>query len=77
MFPLWPAPEYAQLCKGAEWGAYEAREIPLEELLDDLLPKLEKGAVRPAVFPTPHAKGVVVTVSELAQSLRGELEAYE
>src|SRR4051812_6675474 len=52
VFPLWPAREYADVHRTGDWAEYEAREIPLADLLDDLLPKLAQGGVVPGVFPT-------------------------
>lgn len=77
IFPLWPASEYAELHRKGDWAEYETREIPLADLLDELIPKLaEKGAL-PGVFPTPSGKGVTLRPEELALALRKELENYE
>lgn len=76
VFPLWPAREYAELCRSDDWRSYEPREITLLELLDDLVPKLEQKGVLPGVFPTPEGKGVTPTSKEFADSLRKEMENY-
>lgn len=76
VFPLWPAREYAQLHRTGNWSEYEAREIPLADLLDELVSKLMQAGVLPGVFPTPQGKGVTPTPNELAASLRKELENY-
>jgi hypothetical protein len=77
VFPLWPAREYAELHRVGEWVAYEARGIPLADLLDQLLPKLAEAGVLAGVFPTPKGKGVTPMPEELAAALRKELEHYE
>lgn len=77
VFPLWPAREYAEKCRGEDWSEYEAEEIPLAALLDELLPKLKERGIRPGVFPTPGGKGVTPTTDELIQALRQEMERYE
>ena len=77
VLPLWPAREYAELCRTGEWAGYEPAEIPVRDLLDDLLPKLRSRGVLPAVFPTPQGKGVTPSVEELRTSLEEELEQYE
>lgn len=77
VFPLWPAREYAELCAVGEWDGYEAEEIPLAALVDELLPKLAAREVRPGVFPTPTGKGVTPTATELLGALRTEMENYE
>jgi hypothetical protein len=77
VFPLWPAREYAELCRIDDWAGYEPREIPLQSLLDELAPKLSERKVRPGVFPTPGGKGVTPSVDELCGALREELDKYE
>lgn len=77
VFPLWPAREYAELCAVGEWDGYMAEEIPLTDLIEELLPKLAERKVRPGVFPTLTGKGVTSTAPELAGALRTEMEKYE
>jgi hypothetical protein len=77
VFPVWPAAEYADLHRTGEWSAYEAREIPVRELLDALIPRLEQDDVPIGVFPTPTGQGVIVPPEQLADALREELEKYE
>ena len=77
VFPLWPAREYAERCCIEDWRQYEPKEIPLQALLDELLPKLKARNVRPGVFPTASGKGVTPTVDELREALIEELERYE
>ena len=60
IFPLWPAREYAEQLRTGEWSTYESAEIPLQDLLKELLPQFEVRDVYPGVFPTPGGKGVVV-----------------
>lgn len=76
LFPLWPAREYAELHRTGEWADFEASEIPLEDLLGQLLPSFEEKGMRPGVFPTPGGKSVAPEAAELAASLRRELEKY-
>jgi uncharacterized protein DUF2750 len=76
IFPLWPAREYSDALRTGEWADYEAEQIDLEDLLNDLLPKLAARKVLPGVFPTPHGKGVTPTVQELERALREEMAKY-
>jgi hypothetical protein len=41
-FQLWPAKEYAALSAAGLWAGYEPAEIPLEDLVNELLPKLQE-----------------------------------
>ncbi|MGK4000053.1 DUF2750 domain-containing protein [Sorangium sp. So ce1024] len=77
VFPLWPAREYADLCRTDVWADHEVKEISLESLLGELLPKLKERGVLAGVFPIPAGKGVTLSAEELAVSLRKELENYE
>ncbi|MFO0591157.1 MAG: DUF2750 domain-containing protein [Polyangiaceae bacterium] len=76
VFPLWPASEYADLFRTGEWATFTAKEISLEELLNNLIPKLVEMRALPGVFPTPGGKGITPTPGELATALREELERY-
>lgn len=77
VFPLWPAREYAELFRVDEWEDLEARAIPLDDLLDELLPSLKRDGILPAVFPIPRGQGGTLPVEELEASIRQELENYE
>ena len=74
---MWPASEYAELHRVGEWSAYEAKEIPLATLLDDLIPMFAEASILPGIFPTQTGKGVTPTPGELAAALRKELERYD
>lgn len=75
-FPLWPAREYAQLCAEREWSGYEPKRIPLEELVNILLPKLEKDGVLPGIFYTPADKGITPSIDELQAAIKAEAARY-
>jgi hypothetical protein len=77
VLPLWPAREYAELHCVADWVNYEAREISLDELLDELLPRIARDKVLLGVFPIPEGRGVTVTVEQLSALIRKELQNYE
>jgi Protein of unknown function (DUF2750) len=76
VFPLWPAQEYAQLCAANEWAGYEARAISLNELTDELLPKLKKDGFLPGIFYTPSNKGITPSVDEFKSAIDAELANY-
>lgn len=76
VFPLWPAREYAEVCAQADWSTYKPEEIFLNDLIEELLPKLEKENIVAAVFPTPHGKGVTPAIAELKAALLREKRKY-
>lgn len=76
IFPLWPAREYAELFAREAWSGFEPAEIGLYELLDELLPKLASTNTLPGIFPVPTGKAVTLSVGELSQALRAELDRY-
>ena len=76
VFPLWPSREYAELLRTGDWLRLEARAVPLEELLHELLPKLALRGILIGIFPTPTGKGVTMTRAELSALLGEELERY-
>jgi hypothetical protein len=77
LFPLWPAREYAELCRIADWASYEPKEIALQDLISELATKLKERGVQPGIFPTPGGKGVTPTVDHLCAALAREMENYE
>lgn len=76
-FPLWPAREYAALCSSGAWEGYQPREIDLDTLFENLLPKLVEKKTLAAVFPTPNDKGVTPELTVLESDLREELNKIE
>lgn len=77
VFPLWPAREYAELLATGDFSGFEARRIPLEELLSTLLPNVAKDKALPGVFPTPGDKATTPSPEALSDALKEELEKYE
>lgn len=73
-FPVWPHPLFAEACAQGDWEGAAPESIPLDELLEDLLPLLEEDRVQLAVFPTPEGEGVLTSPEELRRDLRAELE---
>jgi hypothetical protein len=77
VFPLWPAAEYAQLCAAGDWAGYSPREIPLDELFQQLLPRLRDTSTPLAVFYTPRDQGVIPNLEEFEADLKTELDRIE
>lgn len=76
VFPLWPYQEYAQACAIEQWAGYEPKVIPLDELMEVLLPQFRDEGILPGVLPNPAGKGVTPTVDELLAALEEELQQY-
>jgi hypothetical protein len=76
VFPLWPAPEFAELVAIGEWSKYKPREIGIEDLLDRLLPSLRETGTLVGVFPTPSDKGVLPEIDVFENDLRNELSKF-
>jgi hypothetical protein len=77
VLPLWPAREFAVLCRVGEWAEHDPREISLELLLHNVMPTLEQRGMRAGIFPTPSGRGVVVSTKELSSALEAELARYD
>lgn len=75
-FPLWPQKVYATRCAVGQWSGYEAAEIEVESLLDELLPMLAADGVLPAVFMTPGKRGAIPEGEVLIADLRAELSRF-
>jgi hypothetical protein len=73
-FPLWPHPGLARACAQGNWEGAEPTAIPLDDLLEELLPLLEEDGLRAALFPTPDDPGIVLEAAELRRRLEAELE---
>jgi len=72
--PLWPHPELARACAHGPWEGAEPAAIPLDELLEDLLPQLESEKLGAALFPVAHDPGLLLAAAELRRRLEAELE---
>jgi hypothetical protein len=72
--PLWPHSAFAEACARGAWENTVPEAIPIDELLEDLLPLLEEDGLRVAVFPAPDDPGTVMPPGELRERLEKELE---
>ena len=71
VLPLWPAPEFAALCATRLWEGFQPRAIPLEELLENVLPQLEEEGMPVGIFFTPQGQGHPTSARALIDALRG------
>lgn len=74
ILPLWPHSAFAAACARGTWDDAKPAEIPLDELIEDLLPLLQEDRITVAAFPTPEGDSVQVPPEELGRDLREELE---
>lgn len=72
VFPLWPDREFATICADYEWTGYEPASFALDELVDELLPQLERDGIATGVFYTPGARDVMPTAGLLLRDLLDE-----
>lgn len=66
-FPLWPAEAYARRAAVDEYAKMRPTPIPLDELVEEMLPAWEKQGVAISVFWVPPGRGVVVSAAELRE----------
>ncbi len=68
-FPLWPAEAYARRAAVGESAGMRPTPVPLDELVEKMLPAWEKQGVAIGVFWVPPGRGVVVSAQELREAL--------
>lgn len=73
VFALWPEREFALLCAEFEWEGYAPQAFGLDELIDDLLPRLQEDGLVPGIFRTPGSKGTMPTPGLLKADLQDEV----
>lgn len=77
ILPLWPHSAYAEACARGTWDDAKPAEIPLQDLLEELLPLLAEDRITVAAFPTPEGDSVLIPPEELGRDLRTEIELGE
>ena len=75
--PVWPAPEYADLCRLGDWKDYTPKDIELHYFMEEFLPNLIREGVRVSIFDTPSEDTVIINDSELIDDLKEELSKME
>ena len=74
---LWPAEEYAHLCRIDGWEDFQPVCIGIEEFLVEYLPHFMENKINMCVFMTPNALGVTPPTEVLVRDLGIELSLYE
>jgi hypothetical protein len=73
-FPLWPERELAERSAKGTWQAYEASEIPLDDLVDQLLPQLARDNVKVSLSPAADEALLTPPIAQLILDLEHELD---
>jgi hypothetical protein len=77
ILPLWPHSDFATACARGSWQDAVPAEIPLDDLLEELLPLLAEDNITVAAFPIPDGDSVLVTPDALGKDLLAEIELGE
>jgi len=75
--PVWPAKEYAELCRIGDWRDFQPKPIPLQEFMHEMLPDFAKQGVRVSIFDIPDEGSVLVSDEEFTGDLESELSKIE
>lgn len=73
LFPIWPHPDFAAAWAVDDWVDCQPKAIKLDIWIERWVPGLERDSTLVTVFPVSE-EGVVMTPSELEESLLAELE---
>jgi len=74
ILPLWPHSAFAETCARGSWDDAQPAGIPLDDLLEELLPLLTEDHITVAAFPTPEGDSLLIPPEELGRDLRAEIE---
>jgi len=73
-FPLWAERELAELRAKGPWQGYEVAEIPLEDLLDQLLPQLARDGLKAGISPGVDEAPLAPSIAQLILDLEHEID---
>ena len=57
-FHVWPYKEYALKCMVGEWSGFSLHRVPLNDLLNVILPNLSSEGTQVAVFKSPNDSSI-------------------
>jgi len=77
LLPIWPHESYAQRCAVRDWADARAEKIPLSELLDTWVPRMEREHMKFAVFPLRDGPCAQVDAADVAEDLRAQRAKME
>ncbi len=73
-FPLWAEREFAERSAHGPWQGYEAAEIPLDDLLEQLLPQLARDGLKTSISPTADEPALAPSIAQLILDLEHEID---
>lgn len=76
LFPLWPAREFAELCKVNGWSNYSVKEVPLEYFNVTVVKLIDSENYLINVFPIAGRTGFIVDIDEFTRDINCELEKF-
>ena len=74
LFPFWCERDFAERAAKGPWQGYEAAEIPLDDLLETLLPQLARDDVNPRLHAAHDDPGQVAPIAKLILDLEHEID---
>jgi hypothetical protein len=74
--PLWSHPLFAEMCMKGEWSKAKVVMLELDDLLDNVLPQLERDKQRVSVMLLAEIGGVSVAPKRLRDDLLSELDKF-
>lgn len=77
VFPVWPALEYAELCKASTWPECTPKPIEIDEFIETVIPELREEGIKLCIFYLATNSGVVPEYDEFLNDLNSELAQYE
>lgn len=74
--PVWPAREYAELCKAPGWSNYKPKSIDLNTFLEEIIPDLAEKKINIAVSMLPSGEAIIVNGKKLVEDIEEEMQNY-
>jgi hypothetical protein len=74
--PLWSHPLFAEMCMKGQWSKAKVVALDLDDLLDNVLPQLERDNQFVSVMQVAEKGGVSVAPKRLRDDLLSELDKF-
>ncbi|WP_196804834.1 DUF2750 domain-containing protein [Methylopila sp. M107] len=73
---LWPAREFAEVCRSAQWERFEPRSISVYDLINNVIPVIKTEGNLIGVLYGPDGRGVIPAFSDFEAALDYELGKF-